>query len=251
MPRGRPRKYGPVHLKSLAGKGTGGVKRGRPSKSLTKSAMNISRKVSVFPEFYPFTGRFFYASGLSSSGTTQNVFGSGARFDLNSIVAPRNSVNSHAMLGWTELNGLYRRYKVDRVKVNIKFTNAEADGLVAAIWFQAPGALNNIVGKTLEQMGEKQDVFLKYLNNSGSQVITFTKTLPIYRACNITKKAFDADLDDYCALMANAPARIPTMKVAVCNTADATGKTIAYTVEIIFQGKCYERKMMAISDPTA
>ena len=75
-----------------------------------------------------------------SGTTTQSVFGSQQEFALNGIFRPQFGITNHAMLGWSELNALYRKYKIRGIGVKLTMNNVNADGGCVGIWFQAPGS---------------------------------------------------------------------------------------------------------------
>lgn len=224
-------------------------------RNLTSLGNNISRNISVFPESYNFKGRYVTNTGLSTNtgGTTaQSRFGDQLQFHPNGIYRPQFGITNHAMLGWTELKALYRKYKVRGVKIKVTFNNPTADGLVAAIWIQAPDALNSITSKTVPQLAEKQDVFFKYLNNTGSQVAQFTRYIPMHKLCNISKLQLMANVEDYSANMTANPIKYPTIKIALAATELGTTERLCnVNVEMTYYGTAYERVMMSMSDPSA
>lgn len=229
----------------------------KPAKSGYKKSLttvynsNITSKVSVFPDVYRFKGRFVANSGLNSA-TTQSVFGSQNQFNLNNIKFPQSGITNHAMLGWTELKNMYRKYKIHGVKINLTINNPTVDGLIVGIWLQAPDATNDITGKVVDQLAEKNDVILKYLNNSGSQVVKYSKYFPIYKLSQISKIAFLANVEDFTSLCTAAgPTKTPTIKIALANTANTSQEAVNYNMELTFYGTCYEKIMTSLSDPTA
>ena len=67
-----------------------------------------------------------------------------------------------------------------------------------------------LTSKTVQQAAEKQDIFIKNINDSGGQVIQFRKYFPMHKLCNISKLQFKANVEDYSSTFGANPVKSPT-----------------------------------------
>lgn len=216
--------------------------------NITSSYLNVTRDFSVFPASYPFKGEWVDTNAVGSAAQ-QGYTGATIRtYNLNSIYEPLSGNLTHAMLGKDELAALYRSYKVHGVKVDILFSNPEADGMACIMYLQNPEQTYTVVTKEVYKLEEKGGCDVIYLNNTGSQKKRIVKYLPMYKLCGVTKLQHESNTEDYHGDITGNPAKMPKLHIAVANMSDATSKICQFTVRLTFYGKAYEKRTLTSSD---
>lgn len=215
---------------------------------ITNQGPHQSGNLSVFPENYKFKARWAVNSTLSSAAGI-DVFGTDKVFNLNSIYEPESGNTNHAVLGWTELANIYRRYRVTGVKYELVVYDPNVETMAVGIWVQPPENTFNMAGQTVQTMAEKGNMNIRFIANTGQQVIRHTKFHRLNNICNVRKTVLFNN-ETYSALMTANPAKVPTLKLASANTTSGTVQSLRYKLIVTYYGIAFERKALAISDPT-
>lgn len=241
--RGRPRKYGPVFMPKLAGKGAQKV---TPVQIVPTKIPKAPGQRALFPATRFCVMRYTRAEGISTAAT-QNMFGENRLFLLNAIYAPKVSVPAFRVQGYDQIANIYGKYKVFGAKVRIVWTNPSLDGIIVG---HRPAQHDNTDYLSSEYVGPaamKRWTCLKEINDSGKQTVTYTRYFDVAKMEGLTKLQHRADLDDYCAGIASNPSKAPYLEICAANTKDATGATIFYTITIDYYCQLYDKKILSNS----
>ena len=260
MPAGRPRKYGPTFKKSLAGK-TGealakavatNLKKGRKRKGvkLTANTLSVPKGLTtVFPTRKDVRFDWTYAGGLDS-GIVQSSFGVANQMWLNAVNDPLASGGVNRPHGYDTYAAIYGKYKVFSCKVHVTISNPintttpanGADGMVIGIRAHKDGSTDGIFGEKYASADMKRWTAIKYLNDTGKQVTSFSRTYNIAALDGLTPAQIRGDIDQYSAIMASNPNKKPYFEVAIANSESAENYRCAVTVKLSMNTQLYDRK---------
>lgn len=201
---------------------------------------------SVFPPQKYVTMKFA-ESGALTTGTTQNLFGDNRLFLLNAIFAPKVSSPQFRAQGFDQIKSIYKRHKVWGAKVSITFSNPSIDGLWVGF---RPAQHDNVDYISAEYLGPslmKRWTVCKPINNTGSQVVKYTRMFNIANLQGLTKDQFSADNGDYVGTETANPTKAPYIEFTVCNTASTVSATIVYQIQIEYIVQLYDRQVLTNS----
>lgn len=211
-------------------------------------AVRKHRPMTTFPDNVFPTHKFctmkYTRQNILFTGTTQYSFGTNKLYRLNNIYQPAVSSALHRAQGWNYINGIYGKYKVYGAKVNIMFTDPSQDGLTVGI---RPAQFDNTDYMSLETVSaasQKRWTVTKSINNTGSQVVRYSRYFDIGNMQGLTKSQFRADDDKYAAALDANPAISPYIELAVANNKDTVSATINSQITIIFYVQLYDRQVL-------
>lgn len=179
---------------------------------------------------------------------TAFVFGTSVTLNLNDMFAPGGSTSSaHQPYARDTMATIYNRYKVVGVKLRVETGTVGGDtaalGFVG-LCFGAPGANYNITGVTVQSASERPNTtvhsFCTY------ERVIYDQVVDLARLCGLSKKQFDADIEDYSAAVGSSPVKIPTMQVAVAS-AGVSNVNIPIKLMVEFDVQWFERVSTLIS----
>lgn len=251
----RPRKYGYTAL----GKHKASTARSRTyiSKRRNKATRKRYRKrggafrnyvsSSPFPTYYKCK---MYYSHVLTALTPQAVtgfLGTEQIFRLNSLYDPDYSGTGQQPYGFDQMASLYRKYKVNGVKIDVTIYNPNEDGVLVGALIQPPGGTATLTGKTMEDIAELPMCTYRVLHNTGTQRSHFSQYMPINKLAGISPLQFKANIEDFASLCTTSPAQFPYFRIAVGSIIGSTSATCQITVKLTFYSTFYERIQQAAS----
>ncbi len=113
---------------------------------------------------------------------------------------------------------LYRRYKVTGGRVRLDFNTVSSGPVWYCTRIHAPGDASTIQGNALTDIVERPRTVVKtHSNGAPTQSLEFD--FKVWEIAGITKSQFEANIEDYSALVSASPSRIPFMEVAIAGPA--------------------------------
>jgi hypothetical protein len=210
----------------------------------TVSAVPIG-PVSLAPLGDPFPVRMNrtlrYSQLVTLTAGASGLFGTEQIFRLSSLFDPDLTGTGHQPYGFDTLAAIYYRYKVNAVRVCIRFSDPSADGVICAGQFQAPSVTQTVTGADVQTVMERSGVWTKNLNNTGEQVAVLDQYFPMHLLCGVTPMQFTANLEDYQALCTTNPARGPFLRLAVAALDGSSTPTVRCECTFMFYTSFFER----------
>lgn len=174
------------------------------------------------------------ATGISLFGTEQV-------FRLNSLYDPDFSGGGHQPYGFDQLNGIYRKYIVSAVLIEVTMFDPATDGLIIGCIVQPSSATYSLTGKDKDAIQELPMSVLKRVPNTGSQKAYFKQYCLMATLEGLNKVQYQANLAEYAALTNASPTLTPYMRLAVTNTTGVDGQQISVTVKLTYYCKLFDR----------
>ncbi len=192
---------------------------------------------------------FVFGAAAALTVGSASVMGTETVYRLNSIYTPLFGASpGQQPYGYDQMSGLYDRYIVRAVRVDIEFTDPSTDGLhVAAMVQPASGALT-LQGRSIRNCREMPGVVSGDLNNTGSQTIRFTKRFTIAEIEGVTEREMVSTSSLYSAEIDQNPTLNPWLRLAVAsyNSADTTS-VVRYNLRLTYETELYSRVIQAAS----
>lgn len=189
-----------------------------------------------------------------SSGVSQSNFGVATQMYLNSL-KPLASSPVNWVQGYDQIAGIYNAYKVFGVKIEVEvsnpintttFTNG-ADGAYIGVRVLDAGGTNGLYGEKYSTARMKKWTVVKPLNDSGSQVMRYSRYFPIGAIEGLTKLQFNADNMLYNSAIASNPTNKPFMEVAVSNSRNTDNYSVVVSTKLTLYTQLYDRQILATS----
>ncbi len=199
------------------------------------------------PPRWPCKLIFGAASALTVGSAS--VMGTEVVYRLNSIYTPLFGASpGQQPYGYDQLSGLYDRYIVRAVTIDITFTDPSTDGLFVAAMVQPASGSLTLQGRSIRNSQEMPGVVCGDLNNTGSQTIRFTKRFTIAEIEGLQKSDFVGSSSLYSAEIDQNPTLNPWLRVAVAsyNSTDTTS-VVRYNLKLTYETELYSRVIQAAS----
>lgn len=177
----------------------------------------------------------YYGTGDGTTGLTAVPY----VFRGNSLYDPRYETGGHQPFQYDVLAALYERVWVDRVDMEVTFSNPSADGLWVGV--RCRNSTNSVSTGllTLDYIQELADSMIRPLNNSGSQTVVLRATVDSYKAMGISKAAYE-NLEYSHVNNAN-PGAGWFVEPFVVNTISGTEATVRINVKLIYHARFTNR----------
>lgn len=223
-------------------------KRNRKPKSTRK--LNGNTHVGILT-FFPPRGKctlpYVDEFSISTPGIV-STFGTQTSYRLNSLFDPYFSAGGHQPYGYDQMCTFYNRYMVDRVDIEVTFSDPTVDGLVVGAFAFNYNDTYQLQNSTISQADERPTLWTKNLNDSGSQVAIYKKSIVLHQLMGLTKQQYEGGWDSLSALITADPAITPYFSIAV---ADARGNTASQSVRVkvrlLYYATFWERRTVAQS----
>lgn len=158
-------------------------------------------------------------------------------FSINSLYDPDWSFTGHQPYGYDQLTPFYGRYRVNAVKIKIRFFSSSHDGARVGVKFRNSYDIYDVATKVASQVRETPNVIIKSLNLHQSS--TITRYINLSRLQGISKLKFAVN-DVFEAPVNANPASQLYADVFFSGSLDNTAAyTVAYTVEIIYYASMF------------
>jgi len=169
---------------------------------------------------------------IAADSTTQTS-AIGYTYRANSVFDPRFQVGGHQPLQYDILAQCYERVWVHGAAVTLTFSNPSTDGMW--VGYRVRNSTNSVTsaGKTLSYIREMRDSVCEPLNNSGSQVKTFTFYVPCAKVLGLTAAQY-SDVQ-YSETMSAASDPNPLIEpYALSTSATTLSDTVRFSVKITY-----------------
>ncbi len=225
-------------------------KRGR----IAQPAISVVHPIADFGKMDPFPERmvrnldYAIVANTSADASTASTSGGGTlTLRLNDIFLPQTG--GHQPYGFNTLETIYRRYKVRSVKLSLTAALNTSTTLAWAITGILPpgstfslGALANAARVCLE----KPNFDVRVLQgDSNRAVVHWNHNIQMHQALNISKAEFEANVEDYAALVTASPSRVATF--VLNNSSTTTSDPVWWTILAHYEVEFFERKILAES----
>lgn len=186
-----------------------------------------------------------YADRYTLSGTTLlTTFGSEQSFRLGSLFDPDFTGTGHQPFGYDQLTPFYVRYLVTHVDIVVTFSDPSTDGVYVGAFIKSYNDPATLVNCTIGQAMERPNVFCQALNNTGSQRITFKKSVNLAAISGMTDAEYAGAWATTGALVTTNPALSPYLSIAVADSnGAASSASCKVTVELKMRSIFCERVM--------
>lgn len=192
--------------------------------------------------------KLHYSEAFTFTSGAAGVLGTEQVMNLNSLYDPNALAGGHQPYGHDELNLLYKNYKVYGVKFTLIFSNPSADNMVCAARISPPNGPQSLTGQSGTQVAEQPMSVLKYINNSGRQIVTITQYFPMSTILGVTPLQFKSAYNNsYTAAFGANPSAMPTLRISAGDANGVQGSTVSCQINMTFYTQCYERAPLAQS----
>jgi hypothetical protein len=182
-----------------------------------------------------------YSQLVTLTAGASGLFGTEQIFRLSSLFDPDLTGTGHQPYGFDSLAALYYRYKVNAVRVCLRFSDPSADGVLCAAQFQAPSVTQTVTGADVGAVMERAGVWTHNLNNTGEQAIVLDQYFPMHVLVGVTPQQFAANLEDYQSLCTTNPARGPFLRIATAALDGSSTPTVRLEATLMFYSSFFER----------
>jgi hypothetical protein len=176
--------------------------------------------------------KYTAAFGITSNANGL-LCGTAATFQPSSTFEPFAGQTSQPY-GRDQMAALYGKYKVLDFSVAIDTNVSTGSGpqaIIIQMLHQPPTGGIDLAGVSGSLSAARPNVtsMLPGFNVRDH----YERKFRMHELLGITKKEFDADVEDYAALVGANPAQMPTLKFYVSNTTDGTQSTVGILVTLI------------------
>ncbi len=201
--------------------------------------------------FFPVRARCTlpYTDEISVSTTAlSSSFGTETSYRLNSLFDPYFSAGGHQPYGFDQMCTFYNRYMVDKVDIEVTFSDPTADGLVVGCYYKNYNDTYQLQTSTISQADERPTNWVKNLNDSGTQVATFRKSLSLPALMGLTQTQYESGWPSLSALISADPAITPYFSIAVADARSSSStQTVRCKIRLVYHGIFWERRTVAQS----
>lgn len=191
------------------------------------------RQVGYHPFSTVFQARLHYGHSFGiNAPATSTTAASPPRFLLNSVFDPDFSGVGHQPMQYDQLTGVYKRYLVHACKVELEFSNPNADALyVGYSLYNGTGghATTTAASLDLGTLTERRNVVMKPLVNSGKQVTKMAIYVPMATLFDVPRVVYNSDRTLYSAAVTANPTAFAFLQILAL---DPNGGTTGCTVKM-------------------
>ncbi len=182
----------------------------------------------------------------SDPGSNQQA-GAPQVFNLGSLFAPE--AGGHQPFGFDQMAALYARYKVHKVRIRVEtIQTTTSTGASQVVGIFPPGStMTTLNVLTAQTMGENFNVSTKVMHPLSTSPTVYSTTLDIATIAGLTKREFEANIEDYSALVSASPVRYPFLEVNLAPLALGNGDAYSSCVTLTFVAEFWQRISLAAS----
>lgn len=176
-----------------------------------------------------------YTESLTNMNSgTLGAFGTENVYRIGSIFDPYFGTGGHYPIGRNIFNQIYGKYKVYGVTVELTWSDAGGDGGVCGAMISSSQDTTTLQGMAIETAKEKPNVFLKYVNASGSQLARYKQYFDIGKIEGLTKSQFKNDIQQFASSMGTDPSLTPYLRLSVANIQQTSGVKVHCDVKLTY-----------------
>jgi len=186
----------------------------------------------------------FLGTNGAAGATVALRFGDSVEFNLNSMYDTALTTSSRQPQYFSTFQNLYKRYRVKKTHLDLVFQNNYASPVMVGMHVEPPG---NAGVKWLENTLVENAATLPYTSltplsaSAGQSIAKISKTFDMAQICGLTRQQFDANVEEYAAIMTASPTRIPVLEIAVANMITTSSDIISYTATFGFDCEFFDR----------
>jgi len=213
-------------------------------RQVTPFALRIG---TPFASIYRTTMEFYQTRTLTTPAS-DNVCGTEFPYRLNSLYKPDVST-SQQPLGFATLAGIYARYRVDRVRLAVRFS-AATNNMWAVVAVVGPSQTYTTTGENQNDLGRNPMVATNLLDSAsaGNESVraAFEKEFSIAQLFGYTQAQYQNQLEAVTGTDVTSPssAHIPYLLVNCSNRGHTTSSTVVIEVRLIFDCVWFERDVL-------
>lgn len=190
-----------------------------------------------------FRGSFRYAETFNLTTGTSGVMGTQQVMNLNCLYDPNYTGAGHQPYGFDQIQALYQKYQVDKVKVTLIWTTpgGTAD-VLGAYKVQANSGAGNLTGNTCDYSTEQPQTGTVIVTSSGNNRVVETNFwVDIKKLFNVTKAQYAADVYISQSYSSSQPNQICQLMFAVGSPSGSTGESCTVQCILEFRASFFER----------
>ncbi len=200
-------------------------------------------KPEPFPRVMYTRARFSQNDKFTTGGVADISVGN--TFRINSIFDTDFSGVGKTIVGHSVLAQIYGRYIVTNAKVRVSFSDPLSDGLRVGCRIRLQQA-GTAISKTVQNLTEQPLTYINALNDSGSQKRNYTFNLKPWSLIGISKLEYYANTSKYSNPISSDTSDPAYFDIFAVHPL-LTGQTVNWIVEVVFDVKFYERKVLSSS----
>lgn len=186
--------------------------------------------------------KYFERFNLNNSGVPSLL--ASLRLNLNSIHDPNSSGTGSRPRGWTELNSIYKRYRIMgcRVKLTPMVTSTSAFGGRMLFGWQP---LSSTTAQVANQTDAREALGCKcWVVNNNEATKSYSKYFDCASVAGMAKQAYRGEVDTSADFAAD-PVQLSRLHVFIGSPDDTTAVSGVISVEMTFYAVLFERKLLA------
>lgn len=233
--------------KKTTGKRRRTFRKPKPSynRLVTRGTGNINQGMFSDQPFPPRKHcKIVYCGTHNMSSNAVQTFGSEQQYSLNGLYDPNITGVGHQPMGFDELMAIYTQYKVVSTKVELTWSNPDADGAFVGYKLAPLNDATVLTSMNFDKAQESRTVIMRPINNTGSQVVKQIFNVPPHIMLGITKSQYNAETSDYTGNATINPVYGYGFRFAMCNPTTASTVTCSAHVRIIFDVEFFARKSL-------
>lgn len=185
--------------------------------------------------------KLHYAETFTFTSGAGGICGTEQAMSINNLYDPNLTGGGHQPYCFDQLAALYGRYIVKKVSFDIDWSDPSGDGMFVVAMLQGNSSGTALTGMTRDRVTELPFCASAELNNTGSQIEHFKKTISIWELLGITKTQYMGSSTLYGAAVGTNPS-VPVYLRFSCGSIRGTaGDTVIGQVRIIFDCEFYDR----------
>lgn len=188
-----------------------------------------------------------YVGTFNLSSNSLQTFGTQQQMNLNSLFDPDSTGAGHQPIGFDQLMAIYAKYKVTNTKVELTWTDPDADGVWVGYKLAPINDGTVLTGMAFDRASESRTVIVRPINHSGSQVVKQIFNVPGYLMGGLTKSQFKNEIALYSGNASANPPNTYGLMVGVCNPTQATVIGITCSIRLVFTVDFYQRLTLPTS----
>jgi hypothetical protein len=182
-----------------------------------------------------------------STGNSLPTFGSAIAFRLNSLYDPYFAAGGHQPYGFDQITPMYSRYLVDRVDIEVEFSDPTTDGMLVGAFPKNYYDGKSLTTETVNNASEWPAAWIKPLNDSGSQTVSYKRSIDCSTFMGLTRAQYEAAWDICGAITTADPSSPIYFEVAACCPRAPATQTVTVRVRLRFHCTFFARVMTSSS----
>lgn len=216
-----------------------------PNKLVSRSPGNINQGMFTDQPFPPRKRcKMVYCGTHNMSSNAAQTFGTEQHYSLNGMFDPDITGIGHQPMGFDELNAIYTQHKVLSTRVELTWSNPDADGLFVGYKLAPLNDPTILTAMNFDKAQESRTVIMRPINNTGSQVVKQVFNVPAYIMLGVTRSQFNAETSNYTGTASTNPPYSYGFRFAVCNPTTAAAVTISAHIRVVYDVEFYARKSL-------